>query len=220
MREPAFMTHRTTTTSASNHHLYCVSTPPASFPMPVICHFSDSCHDHTERRSPISTVTPPAARTCNSRTTVNHRGVFFITKSPPTRTHQKRNPSIFASRRYHHACTILAHIQTHHCCTRYALEICSDQLKAPLRCVRHHLLRSAYCGNHHCSGTSRICSSHDHSRNHHQTLIAKGILIWERNCFDTWQPLVRQSTSQHWSTIQLWANIWSTVVQQDILHYF
>jgi len=50
--------------------------------------------------------------------------------------------------------------------------------------------------------------------------LRKRNLIWERDCSDTGQPLVGQSTSQHWSTSQLWAKIWSTVVQQAILHYF
>jgi len=99
--------------------------------------------------------------------------------TPSSRNHHRRStagkhsPSPFASRRHHQACTILAHVQTHHCCTRSAREICSDHLKPLLCCLRHHHLRSTYYWNHRCSGTRETCSSHGHSRNYHQTLIAE-----------------------------------------------
>jgi len=120
---------------------------------------------------PLAATNMHHARTCDSHTIVNHHCVFFITKPPPARARQNRSPSIFASRRNHRTCTILAHVKTKHCCSMSAREICSDQPKAPLRCLRHHHLRSAYCRNHHCNGTLGTCSSRDHSRNHHQTFV-------------------------------------------------
>ncbi|QCE14946.1 hypothetical protein DEO72_LG11g1952 [Vigna unguiculata] len=119
--------------------------------------------------APTTTTVSPSSRLHCA--TVNHHCVFFITKPPPAGAHHNRNPSVFTSRRHHRACTILAHVKTKHYCIMSAHEICSDQLKALLRCLHHHRLCSTYCRNHHCSDTRGTCSSHGHSRNHHQTFI-------------------------------------------------
>jgi len=72
------------------------------------------------------------------------------------------------------------------------------------------------CPHRNCRKRDVECVLHGRTRGHNQNLqngplrrlnpnCRKRILSWVRDCSDTWQPLTRQSTSQHWSTSQLWA---------------
>jgi len=168
----------------------------------------------------LASTCRPIVRNCNNLATVNHHCAFFIV--PPSSHSQT---SIVASLE-------LARLHVPHlppAGTDLELPTIPHKHTPPHSCVKPspccrnctnfaavHTLRRPH---HNCnkrdtervlhrrtSGTIGTCETSPCGNPHgSQTLIAEREFWLERDCSDTWQRLIGLSTSQHWSTSQLWA---------------